>query len=189
MKKLIFASLLAVGTMPILAQAADGTLNFTGRVTNTTCVIRSGDADGVQTVRLNPVDASAFNATRTVLGAEFEVRLTNCPIVSPTDSQGTARILLRFSDATNADPRTGNLINRSANAARSNVQIGLSHDRGNADIRKLPLGSPLAQTESIASSRTGSVTFHLRADYIAVGTDAVTPGAVSTSIQFDIRYF
>lgn len=177
MKKLILASLVAASATPMLAQAFDGTLNFTGNVTAGTCVVSSGDAQGTQAVRLNTVQSNAFNTnTRVITGGDFNVSLTGCP------TNGTVR--LNFTDTTNVDSSTGNLMNRANSAAPSNVQIGL-RNRGAAT--QIALGTATSQTAAV-NINSGNATIPLTAVYAAVGTSTVTAGPVASSVQFSINY-
>lgn len=179
MKKLILASLVVASATPMLAQAFDGTLNFTGNVTAGTCVVSSGDAQGTQAVRLNTVQASAFTAgNRVVSGGDFNVTLASCPA-------SVSGIRLNFTDTTNVDSSTGNLRNRSTSAAPSNVQIGL-RDRGAAT--EIVLGTATSRTASVSTDAAGSATIPLTAVYAAVGAGAVTAGPVASSVQFSINY-
>lgn len=178
MKKSILASLLIAGATPMLARAFDGALNFTGNVSTGTCLVSSGDANGIQAVRLNTVQASAFNAsTRIISGGDFSVTLRNCPDIANT-------VRLNFTDTVNVDRGTGHLLNRSTSAAPSNVQVGL---RNRGESTQIVLGTATSHTANVAT-RAGNVTIPLTAVYVAVGDGAVTAGPVASSVQFSFNY-
>ena len=77
----IVRSLLAVavvGSMSSIANAADGTINFTGSILDSACTVNTTSAS--QTVNLGMVQRTAFAAAGDVAAAtRFDIVLENCP--------------------------------------------------------------------------------------------------------------
>lgn len=175
MKKVFIASLLAATLVPAFAQAADGTLNFTGSVIANTCQPTAG-AGTTQTVTMSPVQTGSLStAGDHALGAAFNVQLANCGATSKN-------VRLEFTNATGVDATTGRMTNTGTAA---NVQVALRAS-GTATT-DLMLGSANAITPNVTSDTSGNATIPLWAFYVANG-GAAGAGSVVSSVQFNIGY-
>uniref|UniRef100_UPI00262A90B8 fimbrial protein n=1 Tax=uncultured Vibrio sp. TaxID=114054 RepID=UPI00262A90B8 len=76
--KLIFPVVLLSSVGISSVNAADGTIIFTGAVSDQTCTVESSSAN--LTVDMGTISASAFTAAGDTAGASrFDISLTNCP--------------------------------------------------------------------------------------------------------------
>ncbi len=79
-KQLHTLTLVAVicGSVISAANAADGTINFTGEIIDSACTVSTTSAD--QTVVLGTVSNKAFSAAGdTAAATAFQIDLTDCP--------------------------------------------------------------------------------------------------------------
>lgn len=175
MKKVIIASLLAASIAPVFAQAADGTLSFTGNVIANTCT-PSGGAGSTQTVVMKDVQtASLSTAGDHALGKDFAVQLTNC-------GSTAKNVRLEFTNTTGVDTVTGRMTNTGTAA---NVQVALRASE--ASTTDLMLGSAGAVTPTVSTDTSGNATIPLWAFYVANG-GAAGAGTVKSQVQFNIGY-
>ena len=97
------------------AYSSDGTINFTGTIVASTCVINGGGTNATFSVVLPSVDASALSvAGKTATPTPFTFNLTNCPATGPVHAQ--------FEIGGNVDTNTGNLKNT---GSATGVEISL----------------------------------------------------------------
>lgn len=177
MKKIILASLLAAAISPAIAQAADGTISFTGNVTAVTCTLTSGTS-GTQTVVMPDVSTATLKEPGDTAGLRvFNVTLGNCG-----NTVRSVRLDFGNAPAASVDPATGNMINTARTG--SNVQIAL-YDGSNATT-PMRLGATSAFTTAVNSTTAGTASIPLAARYVATGQ--ASAGAVASSIAFTIAY-
>lgn len=174
MKKTVLAMAMAgVVTMGMMnaAQAADGTINFTGEITDQTCTVAPDSV--TKAVNLGKVAASALSGTVGTKASptRFTLNLTNCPATATATT-------VKFDgvrDANNADllqitPGTG---------VATGVGIEIADKNGTA----IPLYT--------ASSEYPLVVGANALDFVAryVSTNAtVTTGAANSVSQFTLNY-
>ncbi|MGL4545565.1 MAG: fimbrial protein, partial [Plesiomonas sp.] len=99
---------IAAAFMTNAAQAADGTINFQGRLIAQTCTIAVDGAvsPAAATVTLPTVSASALSVAGNTTGrTNFEIELSGC-----TGAAATAAAF--FEAGSDVDPVSGQLINR-----------------------------------------------------------------------------
>jgi major type 1 subunit fimbrin (pilin) len=73
-KKLIVCTLLACSAFSALSHAADGTINFTGTITDAACTVTPGTAN--QTVTMGTVSSTALaNVGDTAAPTRFDIVL------------------------------------------------------------------------------------------------------------------
>ena len=78
MKKLFLIALITSSTMSGLVQAADGTVKFTGNITNDTCQVDTDSKN--QTVNLGTISRASFASVGDISTAQqFDIKLTDCP--------------------------------------------------------------------------------------------------------------
>lgn len=160
------------------AQAADGTISFTGKVLNSTCSV-SNASGGIVAVTLPTVQASALTSAAPTAGQiPFELSLTGCP----TSPSGVV-VAADFSGSTNIDTATGALMNGTG-LSYSNVQVQMTDGKG-APINLGKNAAPVSAT----IDGSGAATLGYRAQYYKPSTiTTVTPGAVNTSVAFTLTY-
>lgn len=209
MKKYTFTALIATClTLTQGALAADGTMNFKGRIDNNTCVVDTDSKNLI--VTLPTVSTSALSYDGATAGlTKFNLNVT-CPTLFPWGSSGiggsNAPALYLEANPINTDFNTGNLKNTASSDAASNVQIQLinyipdpyggfsSYLNGKSflsdvvrnasgNLYVLPYYAPYSSTYSNPVKHT----VHLSAEYIAVG-GAATPGNVSSTITYTVIY-
>jgi len=166
------AGLMIAGSLPT-ANAANGTVSFTGEIVQSTCSVVSGDQS--KTVVLGKYPTSAFPKTGATSGAKaFTISLEKCE---------AGDYSLRFDGNT----PTGNpdLLAVTGGARGVGVEI---LDNNSAIV---PITQDVAApaTVSIAATGTspGAATFNLRARYRSF-QDVVTAGQANSNATFTIQY-
>lgn len=175
MKKTVLVSMLSLAALvPVLAQAADGTVNFNGEVVGQTCVINGGTPN--LSVTLPKVSTSALATAGATAGTSPNVifNLTAC-------SAGNVRAF--FEAGPNVDQTTGRLKIATGSGQATNVQIGLL----NTDGTKVTMGAASgAQGTTYVPISGGAATLTYMSQYVA--TAAATSGKTTTSVTYSIEY-
>jgi type 1 fimbria pilin len=179
MKKVTFAKCAALVVAGVLSQgasaAADGTINFTGEITDQICSVSANSQNMI--VPLGKVSKSVFGTTAGAKStpAHFKIDLLNCPAGSNgahVTFQGTANSvnskLLRINNA----GEVGVL-------AATGVGVELSDSTGTpfalgSESPRYPLGE-------------GDNSLKFQAAYVSTGT-AVTVGPANATAQFTVSY-
>lgn len=184
MKAIIPALAIATGSLLGLASfganAADGTITFTGTVSDTTCSINgvtSGSPADIA-VTLPPVPAGALTSTGETAGTTtagaIQMQLTGC--------SGTAtKAIANFENGTTVDQTTGNLIN---SGSAGNVQVQLLNT--NMNPINVTTNSNNQLTTNGDAILGGAATLKYFARYYATGK--ATAGTVNTSVQYTMQY-
>ncbi|SAL46160.1 fimbrial protein [Caballeronia choica] len=180
------SSIAALGAIAVAstgAQAADGTITFTGAVSDTTCSINtvaSGAAD--KAVTLPTVSTRTLGANGATAGTsaatDLTFALTGC-------SAGATKAVAHFENGPTIDQTTGNLKNQSVDAgAATNVQVRLL----NASLQ--PINVVTNANNDLAGNGAAIVTNAANLKYFAqyFATGAATAGPVSTSVQYTMQY-
>lgn len=169
--KLIAVTLLACSSFVGIANAADGTLNFTGTVTADACIITPGSSN--QTVALGTVSSNALAAVGdSAASTTFDVVLTSCP-------EAALNASVKFDGPTNADNSSLLALTNGADVA-TGVGIGLYEDDSSTLIP--PGSASLSKT----LSATDDTTFRFVAKYVATGD--VTAGTANAVSDFTVIY-
>lgn len=154
-----------------VAMAADGTVNFTGSVTASACVVTGGAAGGVITVPMGSVSSKAFTGVGTKAGdRSFSIQLTGCP--------ANSQVWVRFAGA--SDPANIALLKLTAGGA-SGVAIGIAQSDGT------PIAMATDPVQKATTAADGSVTLSYRAYYQATAA-SVTTGLANASSDFTVIY-
>lgn len=173
------AAFAVLSTMPVAAQASDGTISFSGNVAGTTCSISVDGQTNIATVGLPAVQSGSLASAGATAGDRvFNVALTQC-----TGGAGSARAF--FEMGPNVDPSTHNLKNTTAGSGgATNVQIQLAYAAGSAIV----IGDASQRAEAAQKTPIvdGSATMQYRARYYATG--AATPGAVTSAVTYSLDY-
>lgn len=153
------------------ASATDGTINFSGEISNQTCVIEGNTGTTVKTVTLPRVAASSMATVGQQAGRkDFTLALTGC-----TGSSA----LVRFEQGATVDAATGNLTNQAASG--SNVQLQVL----NANLDPINLQTNAGSLSTDITEKDATLQFYVQ--YIAANA-AATAGQVTSSVQFSMDY-
>jgi major type 1 subunit fimbrin (pilin) len=191
-KTLITAALLTAfgvaAVAPKAAAAADGTINFTGAVTSTSCTVKVNGTTGTTTVTLPTVQASDFTAAGTATGfVPLTIALTGCTPTTGTGAAVEARPYFEPATLDTTASYTNYLKNTAGSGAASGVDIMISTtNTGTSGAVALSQGEG-AQGVNPASITSGSATFSLYAAYVSDAA-SVTAGAVTSTVNYDIDY-
>lgn len=169
--KIVVSLFMACSAFSTIGNAADGTINFTGTITDAACTITPGSAN--QTVTLGTVSASALaNIGDAAAPTAFNIVLTNCPATALSAT-------VKFDGPTDGNNSSLIALTRSAGTA-DGVAIGIYE--GNATTL-IPVGSP---SDSKTLSPTDNITFNFFAKYVA--TAAVVAGSANAVSDFTVVY-
>lgn len=153
------------------ASAADGTVNFTGNISDTTCAVDTNSSS--QTVDLGTVSTNSFSAAgATASVARFSINLTGCPS-SVTSSS------IRFDGP--AASGNSNLLALTSGQTATNVGVGIYQQDSTTLI---PLGKPSAP---YSISSTGPNVLNFVAKYVSTAKN-VGPGSANAAATFTITY-
>ena len=175
-----------IGLMALLstaAQAADGTITFTGSVTDTTCSI-NGTASGtaadvaviLPTVQAGSLPAAGATAGTSSLG-DVRLTLSGC-------SGAATKAIARFENGPTVDQSSGYLTNQASATPAQNVQVRLLN--ANAQPINVLTGANNTLATNGATITGGAATLNYFAQYYATGK--AQPGNVSTSVQYTMQY-
>ncbi|MCP1107080.1 type 1 fimbrial protein [Serratia nevei] len=164
MRNYLIASTLATVIAAAPAMAADGVINFTGKVLNSSCAV-----DPTLDVKMGDVTASAFSE----VGAEstkqaFKLTLKNCPV-----NLSTAQI--KFEGANAGDSKELFKLN---DGGAEGLGLRISNEK-NAPI--VPGGVSVVPLE-------GKTTYELPYYASYQSTGPVTMGDANASVQFSVSY-
>lgn len=157
------------------ADAADGTITFSGKVTAQTCTISGNGGTNNFTVALPAVSAASLATTGATAGrTPFNIALSGC-----TPNSGTVHTF--FEQGPTIDTTTGNLLVSAGGA--SNVEIQLQ----NSDFSSIALNkADAAQNSKSVAISAGKATLNYYAQYIATG--AATAGGADSSVMYTMSY-
>ncbi|WP_445707355.1 fimbrial protein [Burkholderia pyrrocinia] len=165
------------------AMAADGEIQFSGKVLSTTCSIGAGGgATGNKnmTVKLPSVSQSALEAEGNVAGrTPFSIVLSGC-------TGESTKVSTVFESGDNVDSASGRLNLVSAgveDAVAQNVQIGLLNDQ------QRPIKAGFAgeqQNSQVVALKDGGATLNYFAEYHATGK--AVAGSANSRIQYSLDY-
>ncbi|MDC9623470.1 fimbrial protein [Xenorhabdus sp. XENO-7] len=168
--KLFIAAVIS-GSMAAPALAADGTINFNGRITKATCTVNASTGP----VNLPEVGATAL-AGKGKTGGDtlFSIDLKDCGIVGDS-----ANVQVKFGGV--KDSIDGNLLKiNSESGGATGVGIGIYEKNGSTLINMGELSKSTPVTKDVT-------TLEFKAKYVATG-ETVTPGTVKASTDFTLDY-
>lgn len=156
------------------AQAADGTINFTGSILDSGCTVDTGSAS--QTVDLGRLAKSSFTGAGSTAGsARFDIVVSECP-----DTVQSAAVTFDGS----ADPTNPSLLALTTGAdTASGVGVALYEVNGSTLIPMHTASRYLTLDTSTGTSNTLSFV----AKYMATA-EAVSAGQADASTSFTIVY-
>lgn len=180
-KTLIALAAIGAGALGQAAYAADGTINFVGKLEAQTCTI---DVNGtvtpaVATVTLPTVSTGLLaTAGQTTGQTGFIVGLKNC--VGPAKSAAAF-----FENGPTVDLASGNLNTTAGAGTANNVQLQLV-DASNGAVIKAGNTSQVAGNTQVALDASGNANLPYAVQYYATG--ATTAGTVNSSVTYSINY-
>lgn len=171
-----FALFLAIAAVvPVSAFAADGTITFTGKVTDQTCTINGGTKNVA--VALPTVAKGALASVGAVAGrTAFALALTNC--------SANTKVAAYFEPGSTVDSN-GRLINSTATGSATGVGVQLLNNSGTF-IPVLGSGTTQSNSPQATTDSAGAATLNYFGEYYA--NAAVAAGTVSTSVQYTVIY-
>lgn len=170
-KKLTLAVLLATIGMSSSVLASDGTVKFTGIITDKACTVDTASKD--QTVDLGTVAKTAFAAKGDVAAAKsFVIKLKTCP--TDVTTNGAA---VRFDGA--AKGGDASILDLDTTSVATDVGIQIK-DAKNTVVK-------LFENSSVYKLVEGDNDLNFTARYIST-SDTVGAGSANSSAQFTIIY-
>jgi len=161
---------------PQVAQAVDGTINFTGAITASTCKINGGAAPATIAVTLPTVATTSLVSVGAVAGrTPFSIALTACT------GQTKATTYFEPGLTTSTD---GNLKIASGGASGVELQL-LNNDATNSVINVANAYGAQNSNQITLTSGAGTLNYYVQ--YYATSA-AVTAGAANSSVQFTMVY-
>ncbi|HBV2141022.1 TPA: fimbrial protein [Klebsiella variicola] len=169
----ILAATIAAG-ISFSANAADGTINFTGAILDSACTVNTTSAS--QTVNLGNVQRTTFKAAGDVAAAtQFDIVLENCP-----DTVKSASV--KFDGTANAT--NGDILALNSGQTAQGVGVALFEADG---ITAIPLSTQSAQMTLDTTAETNRNVMTFVAKYQATQA-AVTAGTANATSDFTIIY-
>lgn len=170
-KNIIALAILAGAAFASAANAASGTIDFTGSVTSASCTIDA--ASKAQTVALGNVGTSDFGTAGSTSGSgKITVVLSACPAAATTAA---------VSFGGPADPVNSNLLALSPASTAKNVAIALFEDDSTTAI---PLASK-SKTYPLSTAADTTLTYFAKYQSTAA---TVTEGSANAAADFTVLY-
>lgn len=160
------------------AFASDGTINFSGELVDSTCVVTVNGqvAPAAATVTLPKVSAALLKTAKQTAGQTgFNIQLSAC-----TGSSTTAAAY--FEAGPGVNPLTNNLFSK---GAAKNVELQLIDATNNKEIKAGDY-SQEKSTSHIQKNAAGSTILPYAVQYIATGE--ATAGTVIGTVTYSINY-
>lgn len=153
------------------ASAADGTINFTGSITDTACTVDAASA--TQTVNMGDIATNSFgSAGATASSTRFTINLSGCPAAATSAS-------VRFDGPLNSS--NSKLLALSSGQTATNIGVGFYEQDSNTLI---PVGSASAPVKLSAAS-TNALNFI--AKYVSTAA-TVGAGSANAAATFTVAY-
>lgn len=175
---IISSSVLATDTA---ATGTDGTINFTGKIVNTTCNLTGGGTKNPETVVLPTVNMASLAKTGDVAGKKsFSINLSNC---SAANTTGINSIKAYFHHANNITAEGRLKTNKDhvnieildANSSKINLAADASAQTGATDVSNRNSDNKLALN-------------YFAQYYATATTDNTDVGDVSSTVEYTIIY-
>ncbi|WP_392553290.1 fimbrial protein [Orbus wheelerorum] len=150
--------------------ASDGTINFTGQITDTACSVSV--ANQIQSVSLGTVSVKAFSAAGdTASATKFTIKLSGCP-------KSATNASVSFDGAATTDNRI--LALNTGDGVATNVGIGIYENDSSTLIG-------LQNHSKMQTLKEGDNELAYIAKYYAVAA-SVTPGAANATTTYTLIY-
>jgi len=175
LKKLSALVAIAAIYAPFAAQASDGTINFNGALTSTTCSVTNGGATALAVT----LDTLANTAPNPTAGDKaFALNISGC-----SGAETTATTY--FEAGANINTASGRLLNTAAGGP-ANIELQLLN--GNSTPINLAGTSSTTQGVAPATITNGSATSNFIVRYYHTDTNAVAAGSVASSVTYSMVY-
>ncbi|MGF6594401.1 fimbrial protein [Pseudomonas sp. 2835] len=179
MNKRIFAlalSLPLLAGITLNAQATDGLIDFTGRISGTTCTVNGGPGGQDFTVRMDTAHTSDFAVAGSIAKPRpFEISLTNCV------AGNSGQVDIQFLGGANVE--NGRLNMDAGPNSATGVQYQLLNQAGIAiNIGGVGGGQNTVPVDLV----DGAATLRYTSQYYASAA-TVTPGAANSRVQYVIN--
>ncbi|AEF87695.1 fimbrial family protein [Delftia acidovorans] len=174
------------------AQAADGTINFTGEVVTTTCKVDTTVAGAAKDgVKLPNVANNQLATVGATVGRQaFSLELSGCELATATSTAPVSKVAVFFEAGPNVDLVTGMLKPAAASGTgaptvASGVQIAIVDPSNN---ERLKIGSAQSRFVDIDNKvgGNGRAIMRFASEYVATGP--VTAGRTDTSVTYSLVY-
>lgn len=171
-----------------MANAYDGKITFTGKISSGTCEITGGNTNGTEstnpnfTVTLPTVSTTAFKSLGDRAGdTDFFIKLKGAECVI---GDGYAIKFEKISSAGFIDPNTGYLKNILPDGAK-NIQLIISdEDKKDFDFRTTRDTSPTKNRGNV----NDETIFNFSVQYISTAATGVTSGKIESGIYYSVVY-
>lgn len=176
--------LCAMSFLSVMATTAHsestGTIDFIGSVTDTTCNVNVDGQGNNATITLPTVPVDELQKEGETTGrTEFQMLLSDCSV----GESGVDKVAAFFVQGATVDSFTGRLINQSTDGAE-NVSLELSDAQTSTPIM---VGAESQENDNKYEYITdGTAKLAYAVAYYAEGN--VTPGAVTSSVVYNLQY-
>ena len=170
----------ALTALPLASHAADGKINFTGKILDAACTIDTSTLN--QTVNLGNVPKSSFNAAGDVAAAtHFSIVLNNCPSAVSSAS-------IKFDGA--ADAADTSILALNSGQTAKGVGVAFYEEDG---VTAIPLAtqSKGIKLETASKQASGTAANSNKMSFIAkykATQAAVVAGTANATSDFTITY-
>ena len=178
MNKTLLSAVLIAGfgiaaSAPQAASATDGTINFTGAVTGSTCTVKINNAVGPAAITLPTVSTTALSTIGATAGeTAFSINLSAC-------TGAATKVSTFFENGPNVNA-AGRLVN-TGGATGVDVQLV------NSDNSAITVGAAAPTSGvGVATIATNAANLSYFARYYA--TAAAGAGSVTSTVQFSVIY-
>lgn len=177
MKQALFLVAAGLLSTPLVANAADGTIYFSGSVVSPGCVVAARSMPAEINVTLPPVATSTLDeAGRTAGRTPFFITVAGC------DADAT-QLRTYFEPGPTVNLNSNNLLLEAGADAATNVELQIL----NADLSKVRLGAPSElQNSQPVTTADGEASIRYYAEYVATGE--ATAGVANSSVMFTLVY-
>jgi major type 1 subunit fimbrin (pilin) len=174
---LLAVALFGAVAAPTASFASDGTINFSGMLTDNTCKpsVNGTGKDGQ--VNLPTVSVDALAKKGDVTGdTHYQIKLSGC-------TGDLTNVAVYYEAGPTVDYETGNLVNALGDATNVEVQLLNAADGGKIELGAVDAASQNAAYMEIVG---GEATLDYVARYYALGPTG--PGSVETSVTYSLIY-
>lgn len=187
MKKIFLSSLLAMAAVPVISQAASGTITLNGAIGGQTCTVNGNGSNASDfTVPMGNASSALLDTSGKVANAAndtIKLSLTNCSQNGATTPENGA-VRARFEAGPTVDPVTHRLIN---SGTATNIQVALI----NTDGTDIAIGTGdqaggNAFVPIVGNANAGTATLQYGHKFVATGP--VVPGTIVTSVQYSLDF-
>lgn len=182
MKKsaLVASIALVMGVSSFADAASNGTISFSGRVTDNTCNIDINGAGSNATVTLPTVSADQLENQGDVTGRTvFNMNVSGCEL-----GHDYSRVAAYFQPGDTVDMSTGRLKTTPGGAA--NVDLQLLDVAGGYSVINVGNTDQISSATFVDTATTGAATLRYAVEYYSKGDAGA--GTVASSVVYNLQY-